>query len=517
MDDWFYKLFGDEFGPVSYDELVELAKSQTLSIDDEVRFGANGQWRRAGSIGKLMAHLPYQPGKGVTPAAVGAQDLEDFMSGTVTQSSPASHESQWSNGDSFETSGPTSAAKVEEGWWCKVLGNEIGPVPFEELVEMAKANTLSSNDEVRFGENGHWRRAGSIGPLMAHLPFQAAQRVITPTAPQHVVQSRSAEMPVISTPAAAPAPVPTPQPQVVAEEPKAVTESQRLSTRCYCKISDLEYGPIDLAKVMEWAASGRLHGDDYVRIGTNPYVLASELPDIFPKKPAPAAKPVPAPVARVAPVEPAPKPVTDPVISAVADTSPAISSTPERRPYSPPSGGSNSSMSSSSGFGGGSSGFGAGAAAKRPVAPVRKPASSGSSVDIVGMLTGPVGMGVGGVLVLGALIYFALPFLTGGNGADVKRFEALKTAFVALSKARNEDNAKPEQIKEASKNLETVAKKISADLKAIKGNKKPYFTKLKSFSANCQKLAQQDPTKPTTVEADTAKSMQATATALGIK
>ena len=51
MDSWYYKLFGAEFGPVSLDELVELAKSHSLSVDDEVRFGETGIWRRAGSIG----------------------------------------------------------------------------------------------------------------------------------------------------------------------------------------------------------------------------------------------------------------------------------------------------------------------------------------------------------------------------------------------------------------------------------------------------------------------------------
>ena len=58
MDGWYYKLFGDGFGPVTFDELIELAKSHTLSSDDEVRFGENGAWRRAGSMGQLMAHMP---------------------------------------------------------------------------------------------------------------------------------------------------------------------------------------------------------------------------------------------------------------------------------------------------------------------------------------------------------------------------------------------------------------------------------------------------------------------------
>ena len=57
MDSWYYKLFGDEYGPVGLEELVELAKNRSLSSDDEVRFGEKGAWRRAGSMGQLMAHM----------------------------------------------------------------------------------------------------------------------------------------------------------------------------------------------------------------------------------------------------------------------------------------------------------------------------------------------------------------------------------------------------------------------------------------------------------------------------
>ena len=238
------------------------------------------------------------------------------------------------------------------------------------------------------------------------------------------------------------------------------------------------------------------------------------MPDLFAKKPAPAPKEIPAPpVARPQVYEPpAPKPVTDPVASTLAETSPAMPSTPERRPYTPSSmAGSSSSTNSSGGFGGGS------AAMKRPVAPVRKPSSSGSSMNIGAMLTGPVGIGVGGVLVLGALIYFLLPILMSGNGADVQRFKTLQAAFNEVTKLRNEENVKPEKYKEAATKLGDISKKVSTELKAIKGKKQPYFTKLKSFCAKLQELAKQDLSKPSTIEADAAKSMQTTAAALGIK
>src|SRR5436305_13708759 len=156
MSGWYYKLFGAEFGPVTLDELVELAKSHSVSADDEIRFGEDGAWRRAGSIGQLMTHLPYQAAKKAIGAAANPQDSQG---------------DQWSSDMDFETKAVIEPPKIEDRWWCKILDNEVGPMSFDDLAEMAKNHTMSLDDQVRFGDAGRWRRAGSIGPLMAHFPF----------------------------------------------------------------------------------------------------------------------------------------------------------------------------------------------------------------------------------------------------------------------------------------------------------------------------------------------------------
>ncbi|MDB5346342.1 MAG: hypothetical protein JWP89_4719 [Schlesneria sp.] len=56
---WMYRAFQQEFGPLSFENLIELAKIGTITADDEVKMGLDGKWRRAGSIGRLVAVLPF--------------------------------------------------------------------------------------------------------------------------------------------------------------------------------------------------------------------------------------------------------------------------------------------------------------------------------------------------------------------------------------------------------------------------------------------------------------------------
>lgn len=565
MDNWYYKLFGAEFGPISFDELVELAKSQTISGDDEVRFGEEGVWRRAGSIGQLMTHLPYQAAKKPISSSVNPD-------GAVAESN-----AQWSNDDDFETTAEMEAPKIEDRWWCQILGTEMGPMTFEELGDLAKNHTISRDDQVRFGQSGNWRRAGSIGPLMAHFPFQAAERVITtgqkrtgdqipvmdvpaPTAapaPNPYVAHQSvqpavtyapaqpavayapvqtpaayvpvppavAQAPVVQAPVvqvAAPAPIETaaPAPTASAATPASGAATDEL---WWCLIDNKEYGPVDLAKIKEWAASGRLHSYDYLRVGLADYVQASEVPGLFPKRPDPASRPsLSAHSIQTKPFErtAAPKPATDMAMSTMSDTAPSMTPAAEQRPYTPPSMSSSASMSTmnnAGGFGGNAGGFGGGSSgAARAPAAFRRPVPSKSSGggDLSKLLLGPVGMGVGGVVVLGALIYFALPFLTGGNGADITRLQSMQGGLNKISAIRDE-GGKPNEIKAAADNLNKLAGKVATELK---GTKKPNQVKVLAVAKKIQELTKLDLAKPNpTMEKEIATKFTTARKALGMK
>jgi hypothetical protein len=62
-------------------------------------------------------------------------------------------------------------------WFCKVLGREIGPVGFPELVSMVRSGTLNEGDPVRREGASQWTRAGEVIGLFrtaAKEPARAA-------------------------------------------------------------------------------------------------------------------------------------------------------------------------------------------------------------------------------------------------------------------------------------------------------------------------------------------------------
>ena len=64
-------------------------------------------------------------------------------------------------------------------WFCKVLGQEMGPVDFREMVEMARSGTLKEDDPVRREGATGWTRAGDVIGL-----FRAAAREPAPPQPK---------------------------------------------------------------------------------------------------------------------------------------------------------------------------------------------------------------------------------------------------------------------------------------------------------------------------------------------
>ena len=53
-DAWYYKVHGQEQGPVAFDEISEMAHSGQLSPSDEIRFGETADWMAAKSVDGLF-------------------------------------------------------------------------------------------------------------------------------------------------------------------------------------------------------------------------------------------------------------------------------------------------------------------------------------------------------------------------------------------------------------------------------------------------------------------------------
>ncbi len=148
-DQWYYRMFGEEFGPVAVEKLREMADKGTVGASDEVRSARSSRWVSAGSVEELGLSLS----SGDTATVVATASDSDAMLNVSSQRTGL------------------------DDWYCLLNGSELGPLNFDELLKYAKHEQLSADDEVKLGANGKWRRVGSIGRLMAVLPYRLPAQI----------------------------------------------------------------------------------------------------------------------------------------------------------------------------------------------------------------------------------------------------------------------------------------------------------------------------------------------------
>ena len=124
--EWYYYLKDQEAGPATEDAIIKLMKNGSIQADDMVRLGTSGSWKpvvRYPQYKKYESQIPPRP-----------------------------------------------------EWYCRVLGQVLGPLLFDEVQEMAHSGNLNADDEVRFGEDAPWKPANRV----KGLSFE--KRVEKPTA-----------------------------------------------------------------------------------------------------------------------------------------------------------------------------------------------------------------------------------------------------------------------------------------------------------------------------------------------
>ena len=291
---WYYRMFGHDFGPIEFEELKLLARQGALTQADEVRDARSSHWVAAGTVSELA--------------------LEEL---TVSASAR-----------SVGGSPPATATTVgNDDWFCQFHGQELGPLGFDDIVAFAEQGQLTAEDEVKLGSSGKWRRVGSIGRLVAVLPFNAS--VASPVAGKKLQPPALTSKPVAvsekpvavsepTTPRVIRTPVPTDDPMlaaaVAAAMAKAVAEAGLAAAHAsleqaqaayttadrnargliqwavapnidpgwWCWIAGVEYGPLGFPQVYELGISGRLQATDFVKNGMfGQYVPAANLPGFF--------------------------------------------------------------------------------------------------------------------------------------------------------------------------------------------------------------------------------------------
>lgn len=261
-EQWYYRMFGQDFGPVTFEELKQLAELGSISSDDEVRMSDVSNWTTAGSV-----------------AALG-------LSATVNRGAVADAPSQ---------NGPAGA----NDWYYMLQGREKGPIGFDNIVALAEQGKLEASDEVKLGATGKWRRVGSIGRLVAVLPYHAPA-IPEPMPIRDKPRSKAAIDTVQPTP-------PKSSPSAVAQEIRPVIDEGLIQAQAtyaatdqaarslvswalapnvdpawWCWIGGAERGPIGFVQIYDWTIAGQLQGTDFVKNGMyGQYVHAANVPGLF--------------------------------------------------------------------------------------------------------------------------------------------------------------------------------------------------------------------------------------------
>jgi hypothetical protein len=121
MAQWYCKLMGDELGPFTSAQLLEMARSHKLTPDDYVRKGETGAWVGAYRV------------KGLFDEDASASGISKIMQNLPTEPAPAT---------------PPEPPKAVEDWYCICKGRKLGPMTFEVLQALAAEGQLSPHDRV---------------------------------------------------------------------------------------------------------------------------------------------------------------------------------------------------------------------------------------------------------------------------------------------------------------------------------------------------------------------------------
>jgi len=124
MAQWFCRLMGDEIGPLTSAQLLEMARSHKLTPEDYVRKGTEGNWVGAYRV------------KGLFDEDASASGISKIMT-AVSQAPPPE----------AEPAPPVPKQHVED-WYCICKGRKLGPMTFEVLQALACEGQLQPSDRV---------------------------------------------------------------------------------------------------------------------------------------------------------------------------------------------------------------------------------------------------------------------------------------------------------------------------------------------------------------------------------
>lgn len=298
---WFYGSAGNESGPVSFDELFELARTGVIQPSHSLRSGSNADWVPADSIAGLFAANASTAVATSDPQEITSLDDLDFQ--IVSDKSVKPKPTDNSNQIPLPANQPLQAL-----WFYRSGSIELGPLEFDEIADLAKSGTVGREDYYREGTDGEWRLGEDVPQLLEHFEPIAEEPPVPDPAPI-VASQRNSSTSVPKRKQRKRRPQKTEEPPTVKKVDQTDQEVKRpdpppaapKQDQWFCEIDDVEHGPLTLDELESMARHDRLSQSSRVKSGDDgdwkPAIAA--LPNCF--RETQATKPQPAAVSRFVP------------------------------------------------------------------------------------------------------------------------------------------------------------------------------------------------------------------------
>ena len=137
--EWFCKIMGSEYGPMSQQELVERIRQKNIGPEDLVRKGD--------SVWLAVFEIPGLMDAANKPAEETADDQEQ------------------SKASEANTGSANGSAANEADWYCLASGEKKGPLRFDQLQDLVRQGHLRAKDRVWRTSRPKFRPASEVEGL----------------------------------------------------------------------------------------------------------------------------------------------------------------------------------------------------------------------------------------------------------------------------------------------------------------------------------------------------------------
>ena len=259
ISQYYYRIFGVNFGPVSLELLQREIASGQLSGDHEVRCADETSWTRV--------------------ADFIAQGFTHHIPTIQTTESIPTWNGRHGAIESVDTVVEVPAAKKEvEQLFCRGARVGRGPYTFDNLLSFARRGELFADDELSIMEHGPWTTVRSISSLMSEISDQQAKHSSPPLAVANPAENSVEKLAAVMA---------EQQPIPISHQPESTDHRSELAdletkTLWYVRMGRAEHGPFEFQKLIDMVTAGRILPMDRVRQSDQTeWTIAQTIPALF--------------------------------------------------------------------------------------------------------------------------------------------------------------------------------------------------------------------------------------------